>query len=246
MRSRRDPQRDAGHDARTATPAPVRRAPMGSRLAIALALLVAASTARAEWTHGAAIDPESGDAIDAVVGTNAAGFSLLFARDATGGVRATFRLPPNDRDFLDAARAPLVAIDGGPARQVPLAAASLTWIAFPVWNGAGEGLTGLLREIMEGETLHVTYFLHGGGYKETTLPLDGARGVLADAFGLRAAVSAEELRQAAEFESAVLAEAERCGAEKGKKRDRCLDTLRACAAEAQAADALRACLSTRS
>jgi hypothetical protein len=239
MRCRRSSQRVAGRPARAGITA-------SSRAALAITLLLAAPPARAEWTRGPATDPESGDAIEAVVGTNAAGFSVLFAHDPAGGVRATFRLPPNDRDFLDAARAPRVSIDGGPTRQVPLAAASLTWVAFPVWNGAGEALTGLLREIMEGETLEVTYFLHGGGYKDATLPLDGARAVLAEAFGLRAEVSAEELRQAAELESAILAEADRCGAEKGKKRDRCLDTLRACAAEAKAAGALRACLQPES
>jgi hypothetical protein len=228
---------------------PMRSAGLGATpwrrsIALALALLCFVSEARAEWRRGEAVDPDTGDALDAVIGLNERGHSLMLTRDPNGGVRAIFKLPVGDGDFLDQAQPPRVSIDGGPQRQVPPAGAGLTWAAFPVWNGSGEALTGLLRELMQGETIEVTYFLNGGGYKETSFSLDGARDTIAEAFGLRAEVSAEEIREAVALEEALLVEAERCGAEKGKKRERCLDALRACVAEAQNASELRDCLGT--
>jgi hypothetical protein len=210
--------------------------------AFALALLLAAPAAYAEWTRGPAVDPDSGDAVEGAIGRNERGFSLLLLREAAGGVRAVFRLPAGDRDFLAEAQAPRISLDGGSPRQVPLVAAGLTWAAFPVWNGTGEALTGTLRELMQGETLEVTYYLNGGGYKQTSFSLHGAREIIAETFGLRADVSAEESRLAAELEAAVLSEAERCAAEKGKKRERCLEALRACVPKSQTADELRGCL----
>jgi hypothetical protein len=211
-------------------------------IALSLALLCFVSDAQADWRRGEAIDPDTGDALDAVIGLNERGHSLMLARDPNGGVRAIFKLPVGDGDFLDQAQPPRISIDGGPQRQVPLAGTGLTWAAFPVWNGSGEALTGLLRELMQGESLELTYFLHGGGYKETSFSLDGARNTIAEAFGLRAEVSEEEIREAVALEQALLVEAERCGAEKGKKRDRCLDALRACVAEAENANELGDCL----
>ncbi|HUP24177.1 MAG TPA: hypothetical protein VNB06_14695 [Thermoanaerobaculia bacterium] len=211
-------------------------------IALTLALLCFVPDAQADWRRGEAIDPDTGDALDAVIGLNERGHSLMLARDPHGSVRAIFKLPVGDRDFLDQAEPPRISIDGGPQRQVPLAGTGLTWAAFPVWNGSGEALTGLLRELMQGETIEVTYFLNGGGYKETSFSLDSARTTIAEAFGLRSDVSAEEIREAVALEEALLVEAERCGAEKGKKRDRCLDALRACVAEARDATELRDCL----
>lgn len=213
-----------------------------ARIALAIGLaLWNAGTLSAEWTRGSATDPESGDPIEAVIGDNEQGFSLVLVRDPAGGVRAIFRLASGDRDFLTETQAPRIALDGGAARQVPLAAAGLTWAAFPVWNGAGEALTGTLRELMQAEALAVTYYLNGGGYKETVFPLAGAREVIADAFGLRADVSVEEMQRAASLEAALLAAAERCATEKGKKRDRCLEALRGCAGKVGTAEELGEC-----
>jgi hypothetical protein len=205
-------------------------------------LPLAATAARAEWARGEAVDPETGDALSGVTGTNGAGYALVLARDESGGVRAIFRLPAASRDFLAQSEPPRVSIDGAPPSRVPPGAAGLTWVSFPVWNGAGEALTGLLREIMQGKTLSVAYSLHGGGYKETSFQLTGAGEAIAAAFGLRAVVGDDEIRAAAALENALFAAAERCGAEKGKKRERCLAALRACAAEAKTSDELRSCL----
>ena len=234
----RSDHRPAPASNRFAGTAPVNR-PLLALLA--LALLGAAPLSSAEWGRGEASDPETGDRISGVVGENDRGYSLLLARDEAGGVRATFRLPAGDRDFLAESQPPRIAIDGGPTRQVPLAGAGLTWVAFPVWNGSGEALTGLLRELMQGRAVTVTYFLRDGAYKETAFSREGAAAAIAEEFGLRAEVGAEEVRQAAELEEALLREAERCGAEKGKRRDRCLDALRACAAKAKTAVELVAC-----
>lgn len=221
---------------------PRRRRAGPSRIALALGLaLVTADTLPAEWARGSATDPETGDEVEAVIGDNERGFRLVLVRDPAGGVRAIFRLPSSDRDFLAETQAPRIALDGGAARQVPLAAAGLTWAAFPVWNGAGEALTGTLRELMQAESLALTYYLNGGGYKETVFPLAGAREVIAEAFGLRAEVSVEESQRAAALEAALLTAAEQCGAEKGKKRDRCLEALRGCAGKAGTAEELGEC-----
>ncbi|HVS16857.1 MAG TPA: hypothetical protein VMV46_23335 [Thermoanaerobaculia bacterium] len=187
-------------------------------------------------------DPRSGDRAAAPGGRNDRGFQLDLLRGEAGEVVAIFRLPPGNPDFLDAARPPVLRVDDGPPQAALLREAGLTWVAFPVWNGQGAAATGTLRELMEGATLEVTYFLYGGGYKSTTLPLAGAAPVLAAAFGVPERITAEQRAAARELEAALEQEGARCLELKGRKRERCLEVARVCIGSSATAADLRACI----
>jgi hypothetical protein len=218
-----------------------------ARFAAPLALaLLAAGSASAQWQQRDVLDPRSGDTVNAPGGRNERGFQLDLLRADSGEVFAFFRLPPGDRDFLDAAKPPILALDGGPQQSVLLIEAGLTWAAFPVWNGQGSGTTGLLRDLMQAAALEVTYFLHGGGYKSTRFALDGAAPLLAAAFAIPERLSADEIADARELETALEQEGARCLELKGKKRQRCLDVARACLAKVTSATELHECIAASS
>ena len=216
----------------------------GQRVAQWFVLATAVTSAvAADWAERAIIDPRSGDALEAPGARNPDGFQLDLLRDAEdGSVIGVFRLPPGERDFLDASRPPALALDQGAERSVILLEGGLTWAAFPVWNGHGEAATGLLRDLMQAARLEVTYFLHGGGYKSTRFALDGAASLLAKAFDLPERLSEDEVATARELETAIEAEGVRCLELKGRRRERCLDAARTCIDQATDAAALRACL----
>jgi hypothetical protein len=226
-------------------------APSASRLRSALAAWTTAAFALAgpavaDWAQREVVDPRSGDAEIAPSGRNAAGFALDLLREEAGEVLAIFRLPPGERDFLDAMRPPIVALDQGPEQAVLLREGGLTWAAFPVWNGVGDAAAGLLRDLMQGRSVEVTYFLHGGGYKSTRFELEGAAPVIAGAFGVPERLSAEQIARAAELEAAIEEEGVRCLELKGKRRERCLEVARGCIENATSVGELRECVAERS
>ncbi|HVS63920.1 MAG TPA: hypothetical protein VMT85_10520 [Thermoanaerobaculia bacterium] len=213
-------------------------------VAAALALAGAAS---ADWALREVVDPRSGDIRSAPGTRNAEGFQLDLLREDSGEVVAFFRLPPGEQDFLDATKPPIVSVDGGPEHAVLLREGGLTWAAFPVWNGQGDAATGLLRDLMQAETvearsIEITYFLHGGGYKSTELALAGAAPVLTAAFGIPERLSVEQIARASELEAAIQEEGARCLELKGRKRERCLEAARACIETAASAAQLRKCV----
>ena len=211
-----------------------------------MAAFALAGSASADWALREVVDPRSGDTRSAPGGRNAAGFQLDLLREDSGELVAFFRLPPGERDFLDATKPPILTVDQGPERTVLLREGGLTWVAFPVWNGQGDAATGLLRDLMQARSIEITYFLHGGGYKSTELALDGAASVLAAAFDIPERLSVEQIARARELEAAIQEEGVRCLELKGKKRERCLEAARGCIEKATSAAELRDCIAARS
>lgn len=220
--------------------------------ALTILLLVAVAPTQASspqalpsWVAQAVVDPATEDEVAGVATRNSEGFRLELLRTADGAVLGVFRLPPGAGDFLSSSLVPSLAIDRAPFQQVWKIDQGLTWISFPTWNGAGQALTGLLRELMSGRELRVTYPLEGGGYKDTGFALAGAREAIAAAFGVPSEVDPEQVAASIELEEALRVEADRCLRLTGKKRQGCIDTVKACAATSATAEALRECLEAR-
>jgi hypothetical protein len=209
-----------------------------------LPLLTVAAGDGAEWTVARILDPLSQEEVQAATVHNEDGFALSLFREGGGTrVNGLFRFPAGRLDFLDPGRSPSFRIDGQATQQTYHLAGELKWAEFPVWHGEGEALTGTLRDLMEGEMLTFTYYLHGGGYKETIFTLAGAKGTIAEILGIRADVSREERERAAALEAATQAAVDSCVALKKKPREQCLARLRVCGDEhPETAAELRECL----
>ncbi len=205
-----------------------------------IAALAVCGVARGqEWQRGVTVDPDSVEELTAAVVENAAGFHFAVAR-ATASERTLgfFRLPASDRDFLDPRRPLTARIDEEPARQLVRVAGGLKSLSFRLWDGQGEPVIGPLRELMEGREITFEYPLHGGGHKNVTLPLLGAKAVIADVLGVQ-----EEIDTIARDLAMARTEAvEGCLAiAKKKAREKCMTSLVECK-DAASADELQSCL----
>lgn len=188
------------------------------------------------------LDEEGDTRVSGLVTTQEEGhrLELLALPDRT--VALVFRLAPRELDILDLTQPFALGFDDRPPTHLPPLGGGLQWLAVRVWDGAGEGLTGTLRELMQSDRLTVRYALGGGGYKTAHFDTAGSGGPIAEAFGLRSQVTAEELEAARERERVIAEEAIRCSALKKKKQEICVEKARRCMTEARDALSLRECL----
>ncbi|HVR29286.1 MAG TPA: hypothetical protein VMS86_07085 [Thermoanaerobaculia bacterium] len=223
----------------------MRSGPLAAALAAVLAATGSAANAEAKasgsWSAGTVVEPETVEELTAALVQSSAGLVLAIAREP-GGTRVLgiLRLPPTDQDFLDDSRSPALGVDDGPRFEPRRLGSSLKSVSFVLWDGVGEPVLGLLRDLMDARRrIVVAYPLAGGGYKEVELPVAGARAAIARVLGVAEEVAPEARELAAARQEAV----ERCLAEeKSKLRDRCLERLAGCA-EAATGEELRACVS---
>jgi hypothetical protein len=119
------------------------------------------------------------------------GHAVSLGRVKNGTVWMAFNLPRAAVDAMDPARAPMIRVDQLPAQDlavlqavskqgVPVirhTARSTTWF---VWIGKGGANIGPLRNLMDGHSLRVRYYLASGTSQELLFPLEGAKSVIAE------------------------------------------------------------------
>jgi hypothetical protein len=169
------------------------------------------------WSVGTVVEPDSVEEVRAAMVATADGFTLAVAREPGGSrVLGVLRLPPADKDFLDDALGVQIQIDDGARLEPTRLGGGLKSSTFFLWDGVGEPVVGPLRDLME------------------------AKSAIATVLGVPEEVTPEARDLALARQEAV----ERClGESKAKDRDRCLERLAACAAEAEA-DRLRDCIAS--
>jgi hypothetical protein len=184
----------------------------------------------------------------AITGVNPEGFRLSLFRRPDGKVMGVFELSRRP-ELLDTTRGPALTPENLPTRQTLRTDGSISWAEFPLWDGDGEGLDSDLRDLMQAESVEVTFYLEGGGYKSTRFRLDGLAAAAADAYGIPARVSAARRQEARAMRQLLEEFAQRCTALKKKRREACITAVRACnedSAGSQSGDgrveALRECL----
>jgi hypothetical protein len=211
---------------------------------VALVFSAVVAQAAEPWKADLAIDPKTLDEVSAAVSGNDDGYRLFLYRDQVEDrILGVFALPTADADFLDTSRPPVLTVDDGPAQQLVRLSGELKSVGFLVWGGPGAPLRGTLRDLMNGSSVVVQYPLYGGGYKETSFALLGAKQTIAEVLSIPLEVDPAAQALAAEKEKAL----EACFAvEKKKPRQRCINRLGECGSTALSSAAeFRSCLDTK-
>lgn len=174
--------------------------------------------------------------------TNEDGLTLLIARGETDRrVWAVLALNPSTPGVFGLVP-PILRVDKLPAFDLSEVSGTLAQelgiapqvlpkrARFLVWHGENEPTpsSALLRDLMDGESLLVRYFLFSDEVRETRFPLGGAKAAISEALG----IPAEAQPGAKELQDAKVRTDERCAemAQRAhwKKTRRCLDIAEAC------------------
>jgi len=196
-----------------------------------------------QWTVEKRVDSMTDKEIRTAQVTNAEGFTFKIYRVEDGKVWATFRLPEGG-DVLGS-ELPMYRIDKHEAVQLRLVPpgtppevlailgktidAQPRWVNFLLWHGEGKtAVAGTLREILDGTSMVFRYNLIGGGYRDTSLSLVGAKPVIAEALQIDSDPTPEAVALASARSQAV----EMCTpfalARKSKDFRRCETVLHDC------------------
>ncbi len=172
----------------------------------------------------------------------------------------TFRLPEEGGDGLGSKKAPSLRVDGYDAQTAvhwpdpeedpedggdfmeaarrsagvaPLLSASETEVRFACWvglKGQSSPTRGVLREVMEGQELVVSFTRDDDSTGETSFDLDGARGLIASTFDIPERPSDQDVLQDELLRLRVQYRGSTCYLLAGKKnRKKCLEAVNACA-----------------
>lgn len=171
------------------------------RLALVTVAVMAASTAQAEgWSLEEYRDPQNAQVVQAAASENAEGYSVRIFRSGDKRVQWVMSLPRSSFDRLTTRdRIAAFRIDDLEAGELsimpPNKYLSLPeethveglWVKDILWHGEDPSPTrGSLRDLLDGETLTVRFFLDDGKSVDTTFPLDGAPPVIEQAIGITA------------------------------------------------------------
>lgn len=215
--------------------------------------LSSTSALEAEWTVEVKIDSMTDKEIREATTRGELGHTFKVVRpEPQGPVVGIFRLAENSGDVLDSENLAMLRVDSrNPIDLSSLARLGITsreprWITFRLWHGQEEEVgPGLLRDLMEGESLVLRYFLATGGFKEERFSLKGAKAAIAEAIKVSPELSDEaatlaeaKQRDSERFRKAYL----QCMELQGRKANKCQEKVLSCSRQFSGED-LRNCLS---
>ncbi len=222
-----------------------RRTRFASRVATAgwlLSILYSTGAVWCQWHAGEVRDPETFETVPAAVAEDAVGNVFAVVRSLEPArLIGLFQLSPRDRDFLDESGALSISVDDQPAFRPSRIAGGLKSVSFLLWNQPGAPTQGLLRALLDGAEMLLTYPLAGGGYKESRFSLQQMGPTIEQTLGVRLQIDPADVELAALRDRT----AESClSMAKPKARDQCFKQLGQCLdLEPGSAEALARCLS---
>lgn len=195
------------------------------RMIACMKLFIACGLAQASpWIVETKLDSMTDKLQKSATARNVAGFALSFYRRDAGEVWALFALPDGNFEVLGS-QLPMYRIDALPPVDIESSkrvdkligrrsfSAEPKWVNFSVWHGQGEPLTGTLRNFMDGSRVVFRYYLLGGGYKETSFDLQGAKAAIAEAVGVQVEADPVAAKLENERKAAFAAASAKCDAE---------------------------------
>lgn len=169
----------------------------------ALALLLPLAAAAQSWRTVEWTDTMTDEKRKVAAVTLKSGHALSLSRLKNGTVWMAFGLPKSATEMMDAARAPMVRVDQHTAQDLAVlqavsrqgipvirhTARSTTWFVF---NGKGGANIGPLRNVMDGQSMRVRFYLSTGASQEVVFPLEGAKAVIAELLDIPPEADLEE------------------------------------------------------
>ena len=209
----------------------------------------------AGWVEEKNIDSLSGNTKIYASIKNDEGFTLRIFRKEDNKVWCSFSLPSSSFDLMGK-KPPMLRIDDHTPvdlskRIVPEIFKNISSedliqkekeTIFVLFHGQGPADTGTLREIMDGKSLNLRYFLNDGGHKETGFSLIGAKKVISSALNIPENADENVAKRESDF-IRVYKEANKKCMEDRKNFPDCLKKLLDCGARSkQNADEFRKCI----
>lgn len=200
---------------------------MTNYILTAFIFFITVSGAEAQWQVVTEFDAMTDEEKKSALVVNESGHSFSVYRLGEQ-VWANFRLSPEDSDILNHDRLPMLRVDQNEPQDLnrfislqKLVSVSAfyeiepKWINFKLLAGViAPPPANVLRQIMDGNTLIVRYYLFTGGYKDTRFQLAGSEGPIILVTGLpheRISEKDAQSRQIREFVDYMLKECKNSG-----------------------------------
>ena len=222
-----------------------------SHAVLALFTVVFAAPCYAQWHVETRTDSMTDKLVKSAVLVNSEGHTLTIYRSEDKSIWAVFRLSSASLDVL-ASTPPIYRIDKLPPNDLGEAKRSKIfhmfeqepkWVQWLIFHGDGPANTGTLRELMDGHTLIVRYFLFTGGNKETTFNITGAKDAISRATGIPSEADPNAATRDKRFHEVFAELSNKCQSLKGKASVDCALRLGKCAEKANGdPEAMRACM----
>lgn len=216
---------------------------MNKNLLLLVLLCLTTSDAYGQWVVETRTDSMTDKVIVEASTRGESGHILKVVRpEPEGPVVGIFRVAEDSSDILDSEKLGMLRVDAHDPVDLSLyasllggefASAEPKWLTFRIWQGEDTHAPSgsLLRDLMEGESLVLRYYLASGGYKEERFELTGAKQAIAEATGVSADISEEQAKQDEAkrqdrdaFQNAYLT----CLELKGRKARKCSEEVLAC------------------
>ncbi|RWE12437.1 MAG: hypothetical protein EOS61_14940 [Mesorhizobium sp.] len=228
---------------------------MSLRIIFAVAMIATlvsslAFSAEAEgWANVEIQDPTNAEVVTAAIVTNDQGFSIAIFRSKDGKVRWTLGLPKSSFDSIKTSeRVAVFRVDDHDATDLNVSPGDEDTrvlgrsVLALLWHGSGPTPTrGILRNVLDGRTLTVRFYLDNGGSADTNFDLAGAADSIAPALGISAQADPELLARELDRNDAILKALTAC--ETAPSLALCQKTVRSCLGDTDTTgEMVRACI----